>query len=153
MTSSPDGAGRTSPEPHVASVAFEAPFDDVWDACADPLRSPELYPNRIAEIAQTGDGQYRAVTPEGAEFTLLPSLNYADGIIDYTVVLPDGATEHQRSRLFPLDDRSCVLVHLAVRLADRSDADWDALRDAVDEDLRNARRIVGQHPRTETTAE
>ncbi|MFC7154141.1 hypothetical protein ACFQPA_01550 [Halomarina halobia] len=132
----------TAADTHVSSVFFAVPFDAVWPRVTDPEAFPTLYPNRASAIERTGRGAFRATGPAGDEFTVYPHLDREFGIADVEVVDETGASEFSRSRLFPVGEGACVLVHLAVRRPRLLDDEWAAHRRGTDDDLRRAKVVI-----------
>ncbi|WP_101294102.1 hypothetical protein [Halegenticoccus soli] len=127
---------------HVSSVFVRAGFDAVWDRVADPLGFPELYPNWTSTVERDGDGTFRGTGPDGDEFTISPRLRREVGVVDFDVTDAEGNVERSRSRLFPVGDDCCVLVHLAIRRPGVSDDGWEEHTRGTDEDLERAKRLI-----------
>ncbi|WP_254545326.1 hypothetical protein [Halomarina pelagica] len=132
----------TAADTHTSSVFFAAPFDAVWSRVTDPEAFPTLYPDWASAVERAGRGAFRGTDPTGDEFTVYPHLDREFGIADLEVVDEGGASEFFRSRLFPVGETACVLVHLTVRRPRLSDDEWADHRRRIDDDLRRAKAVV-----------
>ena len=128
---------------HVTTQAFAAPFEFVWPRLTNPLNFPRYYPHWITEIAPSDREEFLGKDEMGDEFSIRPVLNRDTGAIDFEVTVPGEAPELSRSRLFPLKQEGCVLLHLAVRWEGVSDEFWQNHKVVTDNDLANASAIIG----------
>lgn len=131
----------TEDDAHVSSVFVRADFDTVWGRITDPLAFPALYPAWTTDVERIDEDQYRGTGPAGDEFVIRPRLDREHGIVDFDVEA-SGTTERSRSRLFDVDEASCVLVHLAVRWEDVDDRYWAEHKHGTDADLERMKRLV-----------
>jgi hypothetical protein len=126
---------------YVSSVFIEASFDAIWDQITDPLNFPEIYPAWTTEVEKVDENTYHGTGPGGDEFVIRPELNRKFGIVDFTVEAGQDI-EQSRSRLFDVDENTCVLVHLAVRWNEIDDEQWEIHKRGTNDDLERLKRLV-----------
>lgn len=131
----------TTEETYVSSVFIAAGYDTVWERITDPTNFPELYPHWTTTVGTTNEGLYHGVGPDGDEFLIKPRLEEEHGVIDFEIGA-GGAIERSRSRLFDIDEHSCLLVHVAVRWRDIDDHDWEEHKRGTDDDLTRMKRLI-----------
>jgi hypothetical protein len=78
----------------------------------------------------------------GRLFTIVPQLSPEHGVIGFEITSAEGHRELSRSRLFPLEDGGCILLHLAALWDGVDDASWMQHQRGTDADLENARRLI-----------
>lgn len=125
---------------HVSSVFIAADYDTVWERITDPTNFPELYPHWTTSV-KPEEGRYRGIGSEGDEFLIEPRLDEEFGVVDFEIDA-GGPIERSRSRLFDVDEHSCLLVHVAVRWEGIDDRDWQEHKRGTDEDLARMERLV-----------
>jgi hypothetical protein len=89
-------------------------------------------------------GRWRAVTPEGdvlLEFA--PTNDF--GVLDHTVVLPDGTSVYNPMRVLP-DGDECEVVFTLRRRPSMTDDDLERDAAAVTQDLRTLQRVLESGP-------
>ena len=87
------------------------------------------------------DGRWRMSTPEGD--VLLEFVEVNDlGVLDHTVVLPDGTSVANPMRVLPDGDDECEVVFTLRRQPAMTDADFDRDVAAVARDLRTLQQVL-----------
>lgn len=131
----------TAEDTHVSSVLIATTYDLVWKRITNPTNFPELYPNWATSVERTDEGRYRGIGPEGDEFLIEPRLDEEFGVVDFEIDA-GGAIERSRSRLFDVDEHSCLLIHVAVRWEGVDDHDWREQKRGIDDDLARMKRLL-----------
>lgn len=133
------------PETQVTTVRLGVPADVAWDALADPLNFPRLYPRWTCQVVGVGPGFFVAVGPGGERFAIRPRLCRPSGVIDLEIAAPGGPgalIAATRSRIFPEPGGGCLYVHVATRPPGVDDAGWVAQRHAIEADIERARQVL-----------
>lgn len=87
------------------------------------------------------EGRWRATTPEGeVELVWTPANDL--GVLDHTVVLPDGTSSYNPVRVVPDGDDACEVVFTVRRRPGMTDEDLDRDAAAVARDLRTLARLL-----------
>lgn len=87
------------------------------------------------------DGQWRASTPEGdVVLEWAPPNDF--GVLDHTVVLPDGTRIANPMRILADGDDACEVVFTLRRSAAMTDDDFARDAAAVAQDLRTLKRVL-----------
>jgi len=90
----------------VRSVALAVPFEAAFDYLSDMTRLPE-WTNAFAAVEPDGRAVMR--TPAGeVPVRLRDRLDRATGVIDTTMMFPDGGVATAFSRLVPLGTEACA---------------------------------------------
>lgn len=118
---------------------IERPADAVYAFAADPSHLP-LWAAGLSGSIEQVDGQWLAQSPMG-----LVSVRFAprndDGVLDHTVVLPDGEAVHNRLRVHP-DGAGCLVVFTLLRRPGVSQRELDEDAAAVRADLARLRDVM-----------
>ena len=125
------------------SEQIECPADVVYAFARDPANLPAWAAGLGGAIALV-DGQWRVSTPSGevvVEF--VPENEY--GLLDHTVVLPDGTSSCNPMRVLP-DGQACEVVFTLRRRPGMTDSDVEQDAAAVARDLRALKRLLESGP-------
>ena len=119
---------------HIACPAAQA-----YAFAADPRNLPVWAAGLAGTIAQV-DGQWRASSPMG-EVVVEPAPANAFGVLDHTVVLPDGTRVDNPLRVLA-DGDGCEVVFTLRRRPGTTDDDLERDAAAVAQDLRTLKQVL-----------
>jgi|SRR3989338_1329827 len=123
---------------HVTKVVINKPFNIVWEWVTNPLKFPEIYPNWVKEIKKTGENTYFVTTPSGWAHSMTTKFDIKTGTIDFDI----DPGESSRSRIFAIGSGAVVHIHMAVKHPQVPSEIWEDLKNAVDQDYLNAKKVI-----------
>jgi len=101
------------------------------------MNYPQIYPFWLSEIKEVDINSYEGKGPHG-EYKFTRNIEHEFGIVDLKI-----GDESSRTRLFPLDNESTVVIHLAVRWKDmKNHLAWFFYKRGVDKDFKNAKKVI-----------
>lgn len=106
----------------------------------DPANLPVWAAGLGGSFTEVG-GQWRMSTPEGDVVLEFVAPN-EHGVLDHTVVLPDGTTVLNPMRVLPDGDDECEVVFTLRRQPGMTNADFDRDAAAVRRDLRTLKQVL-----------
>jgi Polyketide cyclase / dehydrase and lipid transport len=106
---------------------------------SDPRHLPQ-WAAGLSSSVDLVDGQWRTQSPMGPVSVRFAPPN-DEGILDHTVVLPDGETVHNRLRVRP-DGEGCVVTFTLSRRPGMSEEDLAADAAAVRQDLDRLKALL-----------
>jgi hypothetical protein len=107
---------------------------------SDPANLP-LWAAGLGGSFMQVDGRWRASTPDGeVELVWTPPNDL--GVLDHSVVLPDGTSSYNPMRVVPDGDDACEVVFTLRRRPSMTDEDVERDAAAVAEDLRTLARVL-----------
>ena len=118
---------------------IERPADAVYAFAADPSHLP-LWAAGLSGSIEQVDGEWLAQSPMGLVTVRFAPRN-EDGVLDHTVVLPDGEAVHNRLRVRP-DGAGCLVVFTLLRRPGVSQRELDHDEAAVRADLARLRDVM-----------
>lgn len=122
---------------HLTRIIIERPYDVVWKIISNPLNYPQIYPFWLSEVKKVDPNSYEGKGPHG-EYKFTRKIEHEFGIVDLQL-----GEESSRTRLFPLDEGSTVVIHLAVRWKDMNNPlNWFFYKKGVDKDFKNAKKVI-----------
>jgi hypothetical protein len=129
-----------TPSRHIGQHV-RCPAEVAYAFASDPANLPEWAAGLGAAFSLV-DGQWRASTPDGEvrlEFAPQNDL----GVLDHTVVLPDGTSVDNPMRVLA-DGDGCEVVFTLRRQPSMTDEDLERDAAAVAQDLRTLARVLEQ---------
>ncbi len=118
---------------------IDRPAPRVYAFAADPANLSAWAAGLGGSIAQV-DGQWRVPSPDGdVVIEFVPPNEY--GVLDHTVVLPDGTSFYNPLRVIP-DGDGCEVVFTLRRQPAMTDSEFDRDAAAVAQDLRTLKRLL-----------
>ena len=124
------------------SQAVRRPAQVVYAFASDPANLP-LWAEGLGARFRQVDGRWRATTPDGVVELVWTAPNDL-GVLDHTVVLPDGTRSYNPVRVVPDGDDSCEVVFTVRRRPGMTDDDVERDAAAVAQDLRTLARVLEQ---------
>ncbi len=122
------------------SQSVRCPAQTAYAFARDPANLPAWAAGLGGPFTEV-DGQWRRSTPEGdvvLEFVEANDL----GVLDHTVVLPDGTSVANPMRVLPDGDDACEVVFTLRRQAGMTDDDVARDAAAVAQDLLTLKRVL-----------
>lgn len=113
-------------------------------AFASDLANLPLWAAGLGGSITQVDGEWRVPSPDGDVLVRMVPAN-EHGVLDHTVVLPDGTSSYNPMRVLA-DGEGCEVVFTLRRRPTMSDDDLAADAAAVAADLRTLKRILEQAP-------
>lgn len=123
------------------TIRIEAPYDAAYARLSDPTGWPEWAAGLGAGLEPVADGLWRVNTVAGARAHVRFTPANAYGVLDHTVILPDGDEVQVPLRLIRNGD-GCEVIFTLLRLPAMDDAAFAADGDAVRRDLEALKRLL-----------
>lgn len=129
---------------HVFHITIARSYDTVWDWVSEPKHYPELYPHWVKKVTELSPGHYQVDDQFGGSYPVDLIANREFGIVDLHIHLPVGE-EVSRGRIFPINDQTTVLVHLAHRWRGANPMQWFFHKLTTARDFKNTKKIIEAH--------
>jgi hypothetical protein len=121
------------------SICIERPADEAYDFLSVPQNFPR-WASGLGRALRKVDGEWIAETPEGPARVSFSERN-AFGVLDHSVVLPQGGSVYVPLRVLPRE-RGCELELTLIRRAGVSEEQFAADAAWVLRDLEAAKRLL-----------
>ncbi len=122
------------------SQSVRCPAQVAYAFASDPANLPVWAAGLGGAFAEV-DGRWRASTPDGEVQLVWAPLNDL-GVLDHTVVAPDGTSSYNPMRVLADGDDACEVVFTLRRRPGMTDEDVEQDAAAVAEDLRTLARVL-----------
>ena len=121
------------------SQSIACPAQEAYDFARDPANLPR-WAAGLGGAVTLVDGQWRVTTPAGEVVVEFVPVN-GFGVLDHTVVLPDGTRSYNPMRVLP-DGDACEVVFTLRRRPSMTDEELEQDAAAVRQDLRTLGRLL-----------
>jgi len=122
---------------HVTKITINKSFPKVWEYISNPLTYSQIYPFWLSEVKKIKNNFYEGKGPHG-EYKFERVIDKNFGIVDLKI-----GNELSRTRIYPLDKDSTVVIHLGVRWGImKNPLFWFFYKRDVNKDFKNAKKII-----------